>query len=88
MQALVRETEKMMAQLKGAALTEAGLIASVQMIAHYQIAGYGSAAAWAGKLGYADDQGALHEAVERKKKLDATLSELAERAVNAKAAAA
>ena len=88
MQALVRETEKMMAQLKGAALAEAGLIASVQMIAHYQIAGYGSAAAWAGRLGYAEDQRALHEAVEQKKQLDARLSELAEGAVNGQAAAA
>ncbi len=88
MQALVRETEKMMGQLKGAALTEAGLIASVQMIAHYQIAGYGSAAAWAGKLGYAEDQRALHEVVEQKKQLDAKLSELAEHAVNHEAAAA
>lgn len=88
MDALVRETEKMLAQLKGAALAEAGLIASVQMIAHYQIAAYGSAAAWAGKLGYEQHKGFLHDAVVEKKRLDEALSQLAEQSINPQAAAA
>ncbi len=45
MQGLLSETDKMLEMLKGNELRDAGLIASVQKLEHYQIAAYGTAAA-------------------------------------------
>jgi len=88
MQALVRETGKMMKMLKGADLRDAGLIASAQKLEHYEIAAYGTAAALAGQLGLRDDQKLLHESLEVEKRADALLTELARSQVNPDAVAA
>jgi ferritin-like metal-binding protein YciE len=88
MQALINETRKMMEMLKGDALRDAGLIASVQRIQHYEIAGYGTACALAGQLDLRDDQRALHASLDEEKAADARLTELAKRKLNAEALAA
>jgi ferritin-like metal-binding protein YciE len=67
MQALVNETDKMLAMLKGNDLRDAGLIASAQKLEHYEIAAYGTAAALAGQLDLRDDQRMLHESLEEEK---------------------
>jgi Domain of unknown function (DUF892) len=41
MQALINETEKMIAMVQGDDLRDAALIASVQKVEHYEIAAYG-----------------------------------------------
>ncbi len=56
MQALVNETEKMLAILKGNELRDAGLIASAQKLEHYEIAAYGTAAALAGQLDLREEE--------------------------------
>jgi ferritin-like metal-binding protein YciE len=56
MEALLKETEKMLTMLKGNDLRDAGLIASAQKLEHYEIAAYGTAAALAGQLDLCDDQ--------------------------------
>jgi len=88
MQALVAETGKMLQILKGGEVTDAGLIASVQKLAHYQVAAYGTASALAGQQGLRADQLALHECLEEEKAADLQLSELAKRDINGRAQAA
>src|SRR5689334_6039613 len=60
MHALVNETRKMMELLEGNELRDAGLIASLQKLEHYEIAAYGTACALAGQLDLRDDQRTLH----------------------------
>jgi ferritin-like metal-binding protein YciE len=88
MAALVNETEKMMAIVKGEDLRDAALIASAQKVEHYEIAAYGTAAALAGQLGFRDDQKLLHESLEEEKEIDALLTRLAKSEVNQDALAA
>jgi ferritin-like metal-binding protein YciE len=88
MQALVKETEKMLAMLKGSDLRDAGLIASAQKLEHYEIAAYGTAAALAGQLDLRDDQRLLHQSPEEEKHTDALLTQLAIGEVNQDAVAA
>ena len=87
MQALVKETEKMLTILKGNELRDAGLIASLQKMKHYEIAAYGTAAAFAGQLNLREDQLMLHRSLDEERQTDALLSHLAKRAVNPNALA-
>jgi uncharacterized protein (DUF2267 family)/ferritin-like metal-binding protein YciE len=86
--ALLRETSKMLTILKNDGLRDAGLIASVQKLKHYEIAAYGTAAALAGQLGLRDEQIALHESLEKEKQIDLRLTQLAKGEVNQHAHAA
>jgi ferritin-like metal-binding protein YciE len=88
MQALLNETEKMLAILDDIDVLDAGLIASLQKLEHYEIAAYGTAAALAGQLGLRDDQAALHDSLEEERQADAKLTQLAKREVNPNALAA
>lgn len=86
MQAMIHETEKMISMLEGDDLLDAGLIASAQKLAHYEIAAFGSAAALAGQLDLRDEQESLHKSLEEEKRADAFLTALAKREVNPAAA--
>ena len=88
MQALVKETEKMLTLLKGDDLRDAGLIASAQKLEHYEIAAYGTAAALAGQLDLRPEQKVLHRSLEEEKKFDLALTKLAKGEVNPDALAA
>lgn len=86
MKALVAETRKWSEEISDPSVRDAAIIASAQRIQHYEIAVYGSLAAWAGQLGV-KDQGRLKEILEQEKRADAKLSELATRSVNSRALA-
>ncbi len=88
MQALVKETRKMLDMLTGDDLRDAGLLASAQKLEHYEIAAYGTAAALAGQLDLRDEQKMLHRTLDEEKQIDALLTELAKREVNPDALAA
>jgi ferritin-like metal-binding protein YciE len=88
MQALIAETEKMLTIAKVPHLRDAALIASMQKVAHYVIAAYGTAAALAGQLDLRDDQSLLHQSLEEEKNVDFVLSRLAKSEVNQDALAA
>jgi ferritin-like metal-binding protein YciE len=88
MVALIAETEKMLTILQGDDLRDAGLIASAQKLEHYEIAGYGTAAALAGQLDLRGDQRALHDILEEEKRFDLLLTKLAKGEVNRDALAA
>jgi ferritin-like metal-binding protein YciE len=82
MQAMVRESGKMMSLLEGKNLRDAGIISSAQRVEHYGIAAYGTAAALAGQLDLRDDQKVLHESLEEERRADALLSDLAKQTIN------
>jgi ferritin-like metal-binding protein YciE len=88
MQALVNETDKMLSILKGKNLRDAGLIASIQRLKHYEIAAYGTAASLAGQLKLTEDEKILRESLEEEKRADTALTMLAKREVNPNALAA
>lgn len=88
MDALLKETRKMMTILQGDELCDAGLIASIQKLKHYEMAAYGTAAALAGQLGRREEQRALHECLDEERAMDRALTELAKGGINQHALAA
>jgi len=82
MQALVRESQKMLEMVEGNNLRDAALIASAQKLEHYEIAAYGTGSALAGQLNLRDDQQTLHQSLEEEKGADAVLTQLAKNEVN------
>src|SRR5207302_11382947 len=87
-QARIRETRRLLGIVEGDDLRDAGLIASVQKLGHYEIAAYGSAAALAGQLDLRDDQMLLHDSLLEEKEADAILTDIAKGEVNPDALAA
>jgi hypothetical protein len=61
---------------------DAGLLAAAQAVEHYQISRHGTLKCWAGELGYNDAVKPLDTTLNEEKKTDATLTRLAEAAVN------
>lgn len=86
MAALIGEARKMTSILAEPDLRDAGMIASAQKIEHYEIAAYGTAAAYAGMLGLRDEQAVLHRILDEEKAADARLTLLAKQVVNPDAA--
>ncbi len=68
------------------AVRDAVIITQYQRMAHYAIAGYGCAAAFARKLDLADDAATLSEMLDAAHSGDKTMSDLAEEEINERAA--
>lgn len=85
MQALVIEARKMM-EVREPDVRDAGLIASVQRLLHYQMAGFGTVAAYARALNETYHAGALAGFSSRDKEVDEQLTDLAEKIINPSAA--
>ncbi len=66
-------------------LLDAVIIAQYQRMTHYGIAGFGTAAAYAGALGLTDDAEKLHRATQEIYRGDEFASTLAETSINLKA---
>lgn len=64
------------------ALKDAALIASAQKAEHYEMAGYGTVAAWARTLGLIEAAASLENTLEEEKAADRALNDLAEQEVN------
>ena len=64
------------------ALKDAALIAGAQKAEHYEIAGYGTVAAWAHTLGLTEVAASLENTLEEEKAADQALNDLAEQEVN------
>ena len=82
MASLIEEADKMLGMLRQGDLADAGMIASAQKIEHYEIAAYGTVAAYAGALGLSDDQSELHAILDEEKAADQRLTMLAKNLVN------
>ena len=79
---LIQEASDMLSSEGSSQVIEAGLIAALQRVEHYEMAGYGSARAYAQKLGRGNDVRLLTETIEEEGRADRTLTQIAERHMN------
>ena len=79
---LVREALKLAARCKNDEVRDAGLITTIQHINHYEMAGYGTAIAYAKAMGRHNIAQALLEILKEEKEADSELSDLAESSIN------
>ena len=61
---------------------DAALISSAQRVEHYEIAGYGTAVAYAKQLGFADHAELLTQTLAEESETDRELTQLAESTIN------
>lgn len=81
-QALIREGQKIIAQVADPDVRDAALIASLQRVKHYEIAGYGTLATWAKLQSLDEDKAALGQILDEEEAFDERLSQLAEQVIN------
>lgn len=81
MRALINETHKM-ARIAAPNIRDAALVASLQRIIHYKIAGYGTIAAYATSLGRAEEAGRFARFADEDKRIDEELTESAKNTLN------
>lgn len=82
---LVAEAEELLEEDGDASVKDAGIIAALQRVEHYEMAGYGTVVAYARRLGHEDAVPLLEQTLEEEKATDAKLSQLAETSINAQA---
>jgi len=78
MQGLLKEGEKMIAEIPQSPVRDAALIGAAQKVEHYEISGYGTARTMAEMLGQQDSAELLEETLDEEKATDDTLTEIAE----------
>jgi ferritin-like metal-binding protein YciE len=83
---ILAEAKEHMADIVDEEVLDAGMIGSAQAVEHYEITRYGTLIAWAKQLGRDDAIDLLEANLEQEKKADRLLTEIAETAVNQKAA--
>jgi ferritin-like metal-binding protein YciE len=84
---IIAEAKEHMAEIEDAKVLDAGMIGSAQAVEHYEITRYGTLIAWAKQLGREDAIELLEETLEQEKRADQLLTQIAESAVNERAAA-
>jgi ferritin-like metal-binding protein YciE len=84
---ILAEAKEHMQDIEDPEVLDAGIIGSAQAVEHYEITRYGSLIAWAKQLGRDDAIELLEANLEEEKNADMLLSQIAESAVNEKAAA-
>jgi len=82
MKGLVEEGEEMIGAIDESSLRDAGLIAAANRVEHYEIAGYGSARAFALTLGLETAASLLDQTLDEEKAADEKLTRLAESMIN------
>jgi len=85
MEALLQQGEKIIEQAAQPQVKDAGLIAQVQRVEHYEIAGYRAARAHARLLRDIETERSLEQTLQEIERTDETLTELAEREINIEA---
>jgi len=85
---IVEEGQEIMKEFKGAPALDAGLLSAAQAVEHYEISRYGTLKTWAAELGLKKSVRLLDATLREEKATDASLTELAETAVNQQAEAA
>ena len=83
---ILEEAEEIAGEVDEKRLMDAALIAAAQAVEHYEITRYGSLIAWAKQLGRADCAGVLQRTLDEEKATDRKLTDMAESAVNLRAA--
>jgi len=87
MQAFIEEAGEKLNICRDVAVKDACLLASIQVISHYKISTYGTAAAFAKALGMDHPSAVFHEAEINEKQIDDRLTQLAEHEININARA-
>ena len=85
MEGLIEEGAELLKEDVDPEVLDAGLIAAAQKVEHYEIAGYGTARAWANKLGYQDAAGLLQETLDEESMANEKLTQIAESHINMEA---
>lgn len=79
---LLEEGQQIMKEYKGSPALDPGLLAAAQAVEHYEISRYGTLRTWANELGLRDAARLLEQTLQEEKNTDATLTKIAETAVN------
>jgi len=82
MEGLLEEGKELLKEKADADVFDAGIIAAAQSVEHYEIAGYGTAVAWAKLLGHNAAAELLQQSLDEEKEADQTLSSIAESWIN------
>ena len=82
MEAFISDTEEKLSNCSDAALKDVCLLACIQLINHYKISMYGTAAAFAKTLGMEEQAKTFHENEVAEKQTDDRLTQLAEQEIN------
>lgn len=85
MEGLLEEGNEIVKEAADPDALDAGLIAAAQKVEHYEIAGYGTARAWARHLGYTDAAKLLDQTLEEESMANELLTRIAESHVNMEA---
>jgi len=83
MKGILEEGEEMISANGDPVIKDAGLISAAQRVAHYEMAGYGCARTYAEMLGEEDSAELLQQTLEDERATDESLTELAERLIQA-----
>jgi ferritin-like metal-binding protein YciE len=78
MRGIIQDGERTLTEITDAATRDAAIIAAGQKVEHYEIAGYGTAAAYAKQLNHDEAGDLLKKTLDEEKKTDSDLSSLAE----------
>ena len=85
MEGILEEGKELLEKDADADVLDAGIIAAAQHVEHYEMAGYGTVAAYAKLLGERDAEKLLRQSLAEEKEADEKLNELAERRINLEA---
>lgn len=88
MKGLVSEGEEMIKAKGNADVKDAALIAAAQRVEHYEISGYGTARAFARRLGMTQAANLLQQTLTEEEAADQKLNQIAESSVNLQASTA
>jgi len=85
MEGILEEGKELLEKDAEADVLDAAIIAAAQHVEHYEMAGYGTAAAYAKLLGDREAEKLLRQSLAEEKEADARLNKLAERRINLEA---
>ena len=88
MKGLISEGEDLIKAKGDPDVKDAALIAGAQRVEHYEISGYGTARAFARRLGFTQAANLLQQTLQEEKAADEKLNSIAEASVNVQAAGA
>lgn len=83
---ILDEADDVAGEVEDKKVLDAALIAAAQAVEHYEMTRYGSLIAWAKELGRADCASILQRTLDEEKATDRKLTQMAETAVNLRAA--
>ena len=86
MEGILEEGKELLEKDADSDVLDAGIISAAQHVEHYEMAGYGTAAAYAKLLCEKEAEKLLRQSLDEEKEADEKLSKLAERRINLEAA--